>query len=107
MTWSNSRTRTLSALHLCGRNRGNLERVASLCRGVAPEALAVTTSYGNVGVERDVRRMCDEYRSAHGNGIEILVANAGLNRVGAVEDITSADFDLVMDTNLKGTSVIA
>ena len=30
--------------------------------------------------------MCDEFRSAHGDGVEILVANAGLNRVGAVED---------------------
>ena len=99
----NSRTQTLAALHLCGRNYENLERVAAQCRQIAPvEGLSVTTSYGDVGVEQDVRRMCNEFRSAHGDGVEILVANAGLNRVGAVEDISSADFDLVMNTNLKG-----
>ena len=91
----------MSALHLCGRNSENLERVATRCREIVA-SLNVTTSYGDVGVEQDVRRMCNEFRSAHGNGVEILVANAGLNRVGAIEDISNSDFDLVMNTNLKG-----
>ena len=75
--------------------------MATRCREIVA-SLNVTTSYGDVGVEQDVRRMCNEFRSAHGDGVEILVANAGLNRVGAIEDISNSDFDLVMNTNLKG-----
>lgn len=104
MPLHNSRTQILTALHLCGQNYENLERVAAQCCEIDPveEPITVTILYGAVGVERDVRRMCDEFCSAHGDGIEILVTNAGLNRVlvGVVEDINSADFDLVM--NLKG-----
>ena len=102
----------MSALHLCGRNSKNLESVATRCRKIAQIAasqdrldskvLKVTTSFGDVGVAQDVRRICNEFRCAHGNGVEILVANAGLNRVGAIEDISNRDFDLVMNTNLKG-----
>ena len=34
--------------------------------------------------------------------IDILINNAGINRRGAIEDLTEEDFDAVMDTNVKG-----
>jgi NAD(P)-dependent dehydrogenase (short-subunit alcohol dehydrogenase family) len=34
--------------------------------------------------------------------IDILVNNAGVNKRGPIEDLTEADWDMVIDTNLKG-----
>jgi gluconate 5-dehydrogenase len=34
--------------------------------------------------------------------IDILINNAGINRRGAIEDLSEEDFDAVMDTNVKG-----
>jgi len=34
--------------------------------------------------------------------VDVLVANAGVNRPGALVDVSEADFDTVMATNVKG-----
>ena len=36
-------------------------------------------------------------------GVDVMVNNAGVIRTGAVTDVTEADFDAVMDVNVKGT----
>jgi NAD(P)-dependent dehydrogenase (short-subunit alcohol dehydrogenase family) len=39
--------------------------------------------------------------------IEILVNNAGISRQARIEDVTEADYDTLMDTNLKGAFFMA
>ncbi len=39
--------------------------------------------------------------------VDILVNNAGVARTGPAEDVTEADWDFVLDTNLKGTFFVA
>lgn len=40
-------------------------------------------------------------------GLDILVNNAGVARSGAVADLSEADWDFVLDTNLKGAVMVA
>jgi glucose 1-dehydrogenase len=53
---------------------------------------------GNVS---DVRRMIDE-SIAHFGKLDILVNNAGIERHAPFWDVTEADYDAVMNVNLKG-----
>jgi NAD(P)-dependent dehydrogenase (short-subunit alcohol dehydrogenase family) len=49
-----------------------------------------------------VRTMVEETIDKHGR-IDVVIANAGVVRVGAVEDFPDDDYDLLIDVNLKGT----
>jgi NAD(P)-dependent dehydrogenase (short-subunit alcohol dehydrogenase family) len=42
-----------------------------------------------------------------GKSIDILVNNAGINRTGFAADLSEADWDAVVDTNLKGVFLVA
>jgi len=42
-----------------------------------------------------------------GQSIDILVNNAGINRTGFLADLSEADWDAVVDTNLKGVFLVA
>jgi NAD(P)-dependent dehydrogenase (short-subunit alcohol dehydrogenase family) len=49
-----------------------------------------------------VKRMIDYTFKKYGK-IDVLIANAGVVRVGPVEDFSDADYDLLINVNLKGT----
>jgi NAD(P)-dependent dehydrogenase (short-subunit alcohol dehydrogenase family) len=49
----------------------------------------------------DVQRLAADVEAALGP-VDILVNNAGINIRGVVQDLTEADWDAVIDTNLKG-----
>lgn len=49
-----------------------------------------------------VKRVIDGVARRHGR-IDVLVVNAGVVRVGPVEDFTEEDYALLIDVNLKGT----
>src|SRR5262245_38417529 len=49
----------------------------------------------------DVRAMADTMLAAFGR-LDILVNNAGINIRGPIEELSEADWDQVIDTNLKG-----
>lgn len=49
----------------------------------------------------DIRRMYAEALKAFGR-IDILVNNAGINKRGWFQEITDEDWDMILDTNLKG-----
>lgn len=49
----------------------------------------------------DIRRMFAEAINVFGR-IDILVNNAGINKRGWFQEITDEDWDMVLDTNLKG-----
>jgi glucose 1-dehydrogenase len=55
----------------------------------------------NVGAVADVRTLIAESAQALG-GLDVLVNNAGIERRAAFWDVTEADFDAVLDVNLKG-----
>ena len=54
----------------------------------------------------DVQRLAAEVEGALGP-VDILVNNAGINIRGLVQDLTEADWDAVIDTNLKGPFLCA
>jgi NAD(P)-dependent dehydrogenase (short-subunit alcohol dehydrogenase family) len=49
-----------------------------------------------------VKKMIDNTVKKHGQ-IDVLIANAGVVRVGPVEDFPDEDYDLLINVNLKGT----
>ncbi len=50
----------------------------------------------------EVKKMIEFSKNEHGK-IDILIVNAGVVRVGPVEDFPDEDYDLLIDVNLKGT----
>ena len=61
---------------------------------------------GDVTIGADVERLVSEVEAALGP-IDILVNNAGTNIRGPIEQLTEADWDTVLDTNLKGPFLYA
>ena len=60
----------------------------------------------DVSDEGQVVAMYDQLRARFGT-LDILVANAGLQRDAALEDMTAAQWDLVLGVNLKGQFLCA
>jgi glucose 1-dehydrogenase len=56
---------------------------------------------GNLGRVDEVRELVARSEAALG-GLDILVNNAGIEKHAAFEDVTEADFDAVLNVNLKG-----
>lgn len=67
------------------------------------EALAVE---GDVARSADVGRMVEEVMARFGT-VDILACIAGVLRTSAVEQIAEAEWDLVLDVNLKGVFLCA
>jgi NAD(P)-dependent dehydrogenase (short-subunit alcohol dehydrogenase family) len=55
----------------------------------------------DVRIEADVQRLVDE-AVQRGGGLHILVNNAGIGLVKQIPDVTEAEWDACLDTNLKG-----
>jgi NAD(P)-dependent dehydrogenase (short-subunit alcohol dehydrogenase family) len=66
------------------------------CKGFAAEVTSVS----------DVERLANDVEAAFGQ-IDILVNNAGTNIRGLVDQLSEADWDSVIDTNLKGPFLCA
>jgi NAD(P)-dependent dehydrogenase (short-subunit alcohol dehydrogenase family) len=60
----------------------------------------------DVAIASDITRLADDAERALGP-IDILVNNAGINIRGASETLTEADWDSVLDTNVKGPFLCA
>jgi glucose 1-dehydrogenase len=65
-----------------------------------------TTAYADVSNEEQVKAMFDQIRADHGT-VDIVVTNAGLQRDAYIADMTVAQWDMVMNVNLKGQFLCA
>lgn len=75
------------------------EAVAEEVRAAGREAVALV---GSVSSAEDVDRMVQEAVDKFGR-IDILVNNAGVTRDNLLVRMSEQDWDMVLDTNLKGT----
>ena len=78
-------------------NEEAAQQVAAVIREHGSEALVVGA---DVSVSADVQRLVDATVTAFG-GLDILVNNAGITRDGLSLRMSEADWDAVLDTNLK------
>lgn len=75
------------------------EKVAARLRADGAEAIAIEANVIDASaVKRMVSQAIGEFGAVH-----ILVNNAGILRPTAVDEISEAEWDLVVDVNLKGT----
>jgi NAD(P)-dependent dehydrogenase (short-subunit alcohol dehydrogenase family) len=72
------------------------EQTGRKCQGFAAEVTSIT----------DVDRLAAEVEATFGK-IDILVNNAGTNIRGQIDQLSEADWDSVIDTNLKGPFLCA
>lgn len=75
---------------------------------VAQELGSKTNSEGHIiGVEADVRRLESQKIAVKSaidtfGSVDVVIANAGLGHFGSIEDLTSEQWNAVIDTNLTG-----
>jgi 3-oxoacyl-[acyl-carrier protein] reductase len=80
------------------QNAAAAEDTAKTIRSLGRRA---QVSQADVAQRGDICRMIAEAIAFFGR-IDILVNNAGINKRGWFHEITDADWDLILDTNLKG-----
>ena len=78
------------------------QNLETLEEQVATIGRRARTVVADVSKKRDVERMVDEALEAFGK-IDILVCNAGITRFAPFLEMTEADWDIVVDVDLKGT----
>ena len=89
---------------LSGRSLGPAEEAASaLAKATGRRAKAFAA---DVTSAADVERLAASVESALGP-IDVLINNAGVNIRGTVDQLTEADWNSVIDTNLKGPFLCA
>lgn len=84
---------------ITGRHAEKVEAVAASLRA---EGLAVTGFVADVGDAQAVAQLATAVVAAQG-GIDVLCANAGIFPAAPLDSMSLADWDLVMNTNARGT----
>jgi glucose 1-dehydrogenase len=84
----------------------NREEADQLANEISADGGEVMVVQGDVSREDDVQRMFKDVIHAWGS-IEILVANAGIQRDAPFADMTLAQWNKVMDVNLTGQFLCA
>jgi NAD(P)-dependent dehydrogenase (short-subunit alcohol dehydrogenase family) len=79
----------------------NPSQSPELAATAARERLPITVSVMDVDSDQSVSRGIAQIQREHGP-IDVLVNNAGVERVGSVEELPLADFRAVMETNYFG-----
>jgi NAD(P)-dependent dehydrogenase (short-subunit alcohol dehydrogenase family) len=92
-----------AAVAICGRDRAALERVAAELEKLGARAFFHITDVTN---SKQVSALVAEADAALGS-INILVNNAGIGLFGPAHEKTEADWDRVVNTNLKGVFLVS
>jgi 3-oxoacyl-[acyl-carrier protein] reductase len=99
--------RTLAAmgakLGLCARNR---ERVHSVAAEFKRQGTSVAAVAGDLARPADIAPVVQETEQSLGP-IEILVNNAGIGYFGPTHEASEANWDAVLDTNLKSVFLLS
>jgi 3-oxoacyl-[acyl-carrier protein] reductase len=82
---------------ICARDQAKLDQAASILRAEKIETLAVRT---DVARDDEISALVQKAREEFGP-IDILVNNAGIGLFGAFHEFGEADWNRVIDTNLK------
>ena len=90
-------------LSLCARHVDKLESVAS---GLKSAGVAVAFSGADVTRPGDIESLVQKTRQALG-AIDILVNNAGIGYFGPFHEANEANWDSVLDTNLKSVFLLS
>jgi len=86
-----------ASLVLTGRNRDNLEKVASECEGASNKPLTIIA---NLDKESEVANIVKETVDKMGS-LDILVNNAGILEMGTIENTSLEQYDRIMNTNVR------
>jgi NAD(P)-dependent dehydrogenase (short-subunit alcohol dehydrogenase family) len=95
-----------TALAEAGANIAITGRSLESCEGAAKEIAQATgrtvrAFAGDVTIAKDIERLHGDVTAACGD-VDILINNAGTNIRGTLDQLSEADWDSVIDTNLKG-----
>ena len=83
---------------VCGRNKADLKRVSSAIEQMGKKSAGFTV---DVTSKKSVHTSVDQILKHFGK-IDILMNNAGVNHRVPVLDFPEKEWDLIIDTNLKG-----
>lgn len=76
------------------------DRLCAVVRDLQDEGVTVVGFQGDVSVDTQVQRLIEEAQRRLG-GLDVLVNNAGIQRIDLVQDATTEDWDLLMAVNAK------
>jgi 3-oxoacyl-[acyl-carrier protein] reductase len=80
--------------------RGGAETAAALVNEISALGRRTVALQADVGKAEDVERLFKEAQDALG-AVDVLVNNAGITRDGLILRMSDADWDAVLDTNLR------
>ncbi|KAH7335815.1 hypothetical protein B0J17DRAFT_707733 [Rhizoctonia solani] len=78
--------------------KGDLDKVVKEIEALGQKAIAVT---GDVSKESDVQAIVQQTVEVFG-GLDIMVANAGINKTYSILELPEDGFDRIMNVNVKG-----
>jgi NADP-dependent 3-hydroxy acid dehydrogenase YdfG len=90
-------------LSLCARSVDKLQNVAHELKSAGVEVIIVAT---DVRSGDDILSLVEETKQAY-EAIDILVNNAGIGYFGPFHDASEANWDSVLDTNLKSVFLLS
>lgn len=88
---------------LAARRQDKLAETRSLVEEIGGTAVVLEMDVSDSGSVNAAFSQLDEEQRA----VDILVNNAGISRAGFLADLSEADWDAVVDTNLKGVFLVA
>lgn len=88
-------------LVLCGRNIENLNNVAKKCEEHSPKKITPFIVSADMNKENDVENIIHS-TIEHFGKLDVLVNNAGVLESGTIENTSLAQYDRVMNTNVRG-----
>lgn len=83
-----------------------IDEVHGAARGLAAKGLAVEACVADIAREDAVRALVDDVLARHGR-LDVLVNNAGTDKTLSIEELDQADFDRVIDVNLRAPFALA
>ena len=92
-----------SRVSICGREAAKLEPSAATLRG---EGIDVLSAVADVAREDQILTFVQKTQNEFGS-IDILVNNAGIGFFGPFHECSEADWNRVMDTNLKSVFLVS